>query len=749
MSDEQQRRGALTTFVKHPAMEVTLAILGLTAIAAPIGWLQDYQVSPYLILAALGAVLLAFYFVRKETRILRLPGFMESKHFFPFISHSGIRSEEVRDKLYSRESEALALREHLETDSVRHCFLVGDSGVGKSMMLQYFFSTGSDAHLCEPIVEYETFFVSVHNRLMKALTGRELEKFQRAYRDMMEAIDDCDPSDARSFERCVGSIEEYVQASRSEKRIVLIFDQAERAIRLIKSSQDVRQQSKLARELISELRKASWINTLFVLRADLAIEAVELMIDYEASPVFGSTQKYVNFFVLSGVNVGAGSENYAKLREKFLSVAGTGDFRSLSSALQIATPTLSNTFLIQLTGYLFEHFGEADSVLMEGIRDSTRLGPRMMDAYLERLSAEYYTASLGNSVPAADAKSALWACLFALAEENRGAGRAISILDIAALTHFPSEQVATAMRFLSDKGICQKTQDHGLYRIAHDLLAEHILKSETVGLRADYKNVYRSYSDLPGNRERHSTAESQRNIFIDLINRRPVSVPQIFILFCMLLCLFRVVWPSEAFSMLAPVNAAIDAVLPGAIQTFDFRLEYYLPIMIVHFLWVSFMYKLDRGYFARVLSASDKTRAFSVLGAPLGALLGVLLMFAPSLFIVPIIAGGVFLATAYSLHAISLPKSGLASKNARELAVKIWFNMAVSIGSTLICVTLLVTDLPHVDGYFKLMVILFFTACFGWYWYAMQPRQGSQEGWSTLLLYFDRATTDRRAPPSA
>ena len=201
--------------------------------------------------------------------------------------------------------------------------------------------------------------------------------------------------------------------------------------------------------------------------------------------------------------------------------------------------------------------------------------------------------------------------------------------------------------------------------------------------------------------------------------------------------------------MLGSVNSFIDSWLPGVIQPFDFRLENYLPVMIVHFLWVSFMYKLDRGYFARVLVSTDSTRFFSVLGAPLGALLGVVLMFAPALFIVPIIAGGLFLAVAYSLHAVALPKFGLASKNSRELAVKIWFNMAISIGSTLICFTLLVPDLPHVGGHFKLIVILFFAACYAWYWYAMQPRQGSQEGWSTLLIYYDRTKSDRQNLQSA
>jgi hypothetical protein len=60
--------------------------------------------------------------------------------------------------------------------------------------------------------------------------------------------------------------------------------------------------------------------------------------------------------------------------------------------------------------------------------------------------------------------------------------------------------------------------------------------------------------------------------------------------------------------------------------------------------WLSFIYKLDRGYFAHVLAACPVAPRIAKMIPVLGAALGITMSFSPALMVVPIAVGGLFMA---------------------------------------------------------------------------------------------------------
>lgn len=739
MSSAGKRQNFVAEFLRHPAVELVSAIVALTAISEVIDWYQEGQVGPGLALVLAAIFIVWALIAKRRVNVRSLPSIDDSQFFFPFISHQESEKRSNEAMLLSRDREAKELLDFIERNHSKYVFLTGTSGVGKSILLADYFDYSSKGKVIGTILEYEGLLDQFHRLTRKMVDQSSLERSNELHQQFRSV--------SAGASLTEGQIDQlmrvYVESLNFGEPVLLVLEQSERALRLagaFGSSEAIEFRTTLA--LLKHLRTHAEVRLLFSIRSDFTIEAIEALIDPEVkpAPVFGKISDFVAVFVLSGIDTSKSSSNGSVLEGRFESVAPPEKRAKIWETLELADGTRSNTFVVQLAGYMLEHFGKTDPRVMHALEDQPRLAARLIDLFLEKLSREYFVATDQPAKSAHDARSALLAILFTLADENQGAGRALTASQISRLSHFPTDLVNEALEFVVSKGVIHQTANGTAYRIAHDLLADNILRSDIIELRSDYKNALRVYASRAETTSKAAESEAQGNIFLDLFNDSRVTLPQFTILLCMLLCLIRLLWPEQSFALMEPVNLVWSQLVPNSVETFEFSFWHYLPILVVHFLWVSFMYKLDRGYFARVCGEGvSLTRIFSAFGAPLGAVLGVLVMFTPSLFIIPIIAGGVFLALAYLSHTVNDGLLEAARANAIDLSWKSGLNMIVAIAVTVATYAFLTDDVFGTSSLADLVTIWVLCLGFWYYWIAMQARQGSQEGWSTLLLLFDRS----------
>lgn len=730
-------------YLKHLASYEPLVLLaslcGLTGALSVIDALKKGDNLPVIVIALCAALLIGGA-IAAGRRISgqKLPGPIESKHFYPFLHLEG-NSTTLTEHRIARTQEAQRLLSTVFTHSEKHAVLIGDSGVGKSTLVR--FDLPALAKLT--ILEY-----SEYPGLARIFVGDLLKHFAAnsgqtplasACNAATNAITKYSGAEGERetltsvFYRCLDAA---LVAQPND--LLLVFDQSERLFTQLSedeasSSPQRHRRAQITGALLEAVRRNSRVSSLFVVRSDHASQALARLSDI-AHGGDGSVDQAVVTHILHGLNTTTHAELDTVLASKFASIDANLDFDRLQSMLGLRAPSKSNTFMLQLTGYMIEHFLK-DSEIRAMARGELRDHNLPLRKYFSILKSEY-CYDRGSK----DAAKALDLVAYTIASENIQSAQAITEREILLLSHTTIDEVSSALEFLVRKGVVVATTKDGVegYRIVHDKIADYLLTAEGLTVRPELKEAIAQFTEAGVKKDDMLEPEPVHHIFDFFTNFQQINFAQISIAIMILFCAARLIWPAEVLDLMRPLNAQIERLIPGAVDEENIGFWLYLPIFITQFCWVTFMYYLDRAYFKLVFkNRRPGLRIISVLSSPLGALLGCAFAFAPSLFIWPIILGGSGLALVYFAHSWTGDLRGVSYENAVELGAKTLVNMLLSVGVSIVLYLLLIQWRTDKHSTNIAVAIWFCSAGFIYFWFVMRGRQGVH-GWNALLAVFDR-----------
>jgi hypothetical protein len=747
---KMQQSKLLTFLASYPPLVVTSSLLGLSGFLAAIEqWKTDHLTVVILVSGGIFLIGLAWSAVNALPH-RKLPPVNAGQRFVPFLQL--ITEDELStddDRIVGRLDEAEEILAAItgQRTTNRYLLLCGKSGVGKSTLLRIDLRSLRSPHDYFIIDEFENIFITIIQAIREnvhALPQSQNEPghaiLDKSFRHLAEVHSSFKKgtttpktldSAILSFIGCA------LENLEKNKRILIALDQSERLLTQFPDYERPGPGGQSILRLLQHIRDNPRLVLMFVIRNDSALELVSLLLQQATKKSIKTIDETIEVLLINGISTFNNDAFYNDLYIKFLAIDPLADFKHIEQSLSLNSPSKSNSFITQLTGYMADNFANenlapgksnpVDPELLEFIQGKNARASIALEKYFEFM-IDGYTIETSDQ----NATRILSAILYSIACANRASGNPISDGQIARLAHMPFETVKRCLDYLQTTGAILKTRS--LYRLTHDQLTDYILNSDSIDIRPDYREAI---AHLAHRRDKFdSFILPERTNSIADVRWRNVNGFQISLLLMILFCTARIFFPERLFVLLSPVNRGLDWLIPGVVQSFDFRWEYYVPIYMTQLLWVTFMYYLDRGYFQYSLR---RGKMLAAANAPLGGLVGCLVAFAPSLFLVPIIVGGIGLSLLYLFHAKLQSTRNAVRKNSLELAGKTAFNMLLTVGCTVILYFFLASGKQLSPDGQSLFVIWFFSAGFFWYWYAMSSRQGSQEGWSTLLAISDRS----------
>lgn len=758
---ELSDNNAIRHLLSYEPLALLSTILGITGALSIYEWWQKDKLPVFILAVATILFIGAAIYTKRSIRRSILPGSNDVRHFYPFLhqllpsNHIGL-PDASDNRILDRTSEAIALYGIVSENTQKHILLVGKSGAGKSTLLKMYFPSILSGIPMIFVDEYNNFVPDMVSKFL-ALTfpqsrQPEVHSCVRSFTEIYSEFIAGGAVSSADYAIATERLLQLLPAVASETGwIVVCFDQSERLISHLTELETSREQNRTARLVaakifISALRSAPSFATIFSVRSDEAASSMAHLASASTRELGANNPLAVNgvasvgdsvtCVVLHPISFSDGDHVYNHLHSKFQQIDPMIDFNYVAAALGLHSPHRADTFLTQLCGYVVEAFGSKDVDLQNFAHGKGGTADLVIAKFLILLKDNYATVASDKN-----ARKLVDTVLFTIAVENERFGTPLSTLEVCQLAHVPMGQVKRCLQFLAQKGVLLETERQGqlYYRIVHDRIVDHVVRADRLLVRRDHREAITFLVEGYRDKSKMMVPKPVPRLFDYYSSSARVTLPQIAITLMVLFCAIRTLVPEFLFDLMAPINQLVDYVVPGSIQPYGFKWEYYIPIITTQYLWVTFMYRLDRGYFSYVFNDGPFfLRSLARWAAPLGGLFGCLLCFAPALFIVPIIIGGSALALTYWLHARSGRISGIAVDNSLELAGKTASNMLFSCGLTVILYIILVFVTGGEVGWISLAVIWFFSAAFIWYWFMMMGRQGSQEGWSTLLAIHER-----------
>jgi hypothetical protein len=761
-------RPAIAALIHDPAPTIALALIGLAgALAAKDSWYDDRSnLLLLLVLGCIGAIL----YVRQRLRIrrIRLPDMSESKYFYPFLSNhegdEGKNSNENSDQfLIERRSDSLNLMTIIKNRKEANIILTGKSGVGKSTLVMSYVSATDSKKLNLHITEYDHIVYEILDYICGNLEAHEkslnrpLRESAKKLRFHFDNLIMSQTSDTSEF--TLESEQFFEIAARccaDSLEVIFVFDQFERFVNhfgrmeLIRADKEGDRVSYCVGLILDRIRRFKCFVPLYIVRAEFATECASKLAKFtffeslqldeihaiEGVLLADKIRSVCNIFWLHGINSHNNLSAFQEYEKRLRGIFRPIHHQKISQILGLHSPTNANTFNTQLTGYMLEHFVGSDKQIESFARGTVSDHEFIFDKFIDYLAAEFV-----SEFNAPNMRYSLELVLFSIAAENHQTKMALTEKEIAQLAHFPIEDVSICIEYLLRKRVLVGRGDSPRrYRIAHDLLSEHIVRSEHLSIRNDHRVSILQLVESKIAKDNFVLPEKlygvgnffQRDNFFDFAKWS--------VRFFIACCLLRLAFPEVAFELMKPVNLWINHLLPGSVLEFDFGMIYYLPIILIQIFWVNYMYYLDRGYFRYVLRDDPvAVRLLSNLASPAGGLAGFISSFAPSLMAVPIMVGAIGCGLVYWFHSNNGAIDGATKANSRELAWKIGFMVLIMGALTLVLYRVLLPFQGNNQSFEAVTLIWLTSACLLGYWLAMRSRQGSQPGRSSLLTIYDRS----------
>lgn len=597
------------------------------------------DVSIYIILAV--GLLIVLAQSRRAFKVGQVPPLPEKpEKFLPF------RTSDSEAPLWPRQQECEDLERAVRQAATTHVVIAGPSGAGKSSLVTRLLSRRFKIEF-GIFRAYDQFFVDFFHGFK--LSGRALQKRHTILADYKKFVDDHrrpvrevltsdfeDESADQMWRRIRDFLSDVLESTEDEPK-VFVFDQIERLIgyasaRISHGESEVNGLDIwLFLKLISFLRADPRIRTVFIIRAEYLYQSFEFLEKLSAGSQ-RDPSPIVHHILCPGINTLTSPDAMHELQEVFCSVHNNGrDYDQFEKMNGLRSRTFANTFMAQLTGFMIEHYWEADPRIPALLRSCAG-----REAWLH-LFFEYVLNDYDRQYNSKGAVDILRATLFTIAIENRVAGRAIGIEDIASLAHVPPLDVRQAVLFLRQGvGILEEEARDGdfAYRIVHDILADYVIENEQFTIDAGLKEAIRGLSEASVSPDKLTKVKAFASPVWDIMRGDPTSkivnafLWSFFVYGAARIVSIRVCEKSS--DLLASVWLSQDCASTQA---------YYIPTYCFHVVWVSYIYIIDRDYLRHVLR--DRwLKVVSASMAPIGAVLGFVFSASPILYLVPVCAIG-------------------------------------------------------------------------------------------------------------
>jgi hypothetical protein len=674
---------------------------------------------PFVSVGAAAAIGLILLYNFHRLRAVRLNDSSSSKDFYPFLG--SLTEEQRKPFIVPRPKDQQLISASIKRNAGVYSIISGESGAGKTTLVSLYASPPPDTEPTIFIIDdrVNTFYDLLNATLKFQQSGRDAE-LDELITDALAAVT---PSSSRreSISDHFRLLLDYFSDRFLSESLVLIFEQSERLSANIRHFSKNEFQAALA--FFEVLRTTAWIRVAFVTRNDRATDVLTLLPRQSFDVVF-----------INSLQIDSPSTSTHDMRHKFENICSPDECKKI---IEIATKNdAHNTFVLALAGYIVEAMGP------KAIIDAQNSGGydgihHTIAIYLRLLSDEY--AYLKKD---ASAKADLEMVLYALALYNHRTNLACTVDHIARIAHLPKERVLKVRDFLVERGLVKPDQGSSKdLRLAHDLLSDHVMRrDENEYLRIDHAVSMQQIVDRRLSSETLIDVQDEKDPFIStIVDGRFPSIAACLLWIAAIFYGIRLAAPQLVLSWLAPFNAILEKYLPGVVNPFGFETWYFFPIAFTQYIWVLFIYGLDRGFFRYVTQLEGRRFMGWIIHliGPLGAALGFLLSFAPSLFILTIVIPALFLAIAYLLLWGQHKGGRLIGSYFLSLGGATIANMMISLivcaGLTEILVLRLGSG-QDVAGFGYLLLVC---AAFLYFAYAMYGLQGSLHGRAAMLTIYD------------
>ena len=713
MAKEPSTRQFWTFVSQHRYIRLLLPILGLIGGADVWLWYQSGD-WPWLLVVAAIAAFVAVIVAWNKIRSVALLDPDECKDFFPFLN--GL-PEPKRLPFYLPRPDLLGrLKSRIASLRNSHLMIVGESGSGKTTVLDHFKAEMEDVSIVTELAS-EADTISI----LKAITSdRGFLQDVELQNQLREAAKE--PFDARHAATCASKLAQRLSQHITKPTYVLI-DQAERfKPYLDRSTKKTRAMTLL---FLESLKNQEKIHVIFSIRSDKIDGLITLL-----------GENGYDLFFLKGFDVYENTAAREIMSSKFQAVGLSEEH--ISDVLdELSKSGNVNAFDFQMAGYVYECFGVSNVNRMRG--EVHRTDNVFFDIFHDALYDEFGFIS-ADHLAAAD----LEVVLFIIAYYNKRKSLALRRDDAILLSHIPESNFTRVEEYLKARHLLDIDDlAHSSFRLAHDLVVEQVLSKEPRHLQPDQQIALEKIIDELPDRMPSQKVLDYVTPFIGFARRKNNGIadfgnPETVLLWLFALLYFlRIAYPESFATYIQPVNSTLDNWLPGIVFPASESNYFFAPIALTQYIWVMVVYGLNRGFFFYIWEYESNGVMSIILRiiGPFGAFLGLLLSYAPGLFIIPIGIPGLILGVSYVLIAT---RANLPTAIYRYLNVLGWAtigNMVIAAGVTYLLIDVMRNFSPARAMELGLVNLLT-CALFCYFAYQMRWRQGTNLGRSRMLAMY-------------
>jgi hypothetical protein len=616
----------------------------------------------------------------------------EPRTFDPFLSARKGKTDGGVG-VWQRDGDVERLRAHLKEHTSTHLILTGPSGAGKTVFLTQIVKARYLGSFVE-VSKYSNFLSTLISQIpcdRPDLIDRRtsLDNSLQAYIETAKPIFVGKVLQDRAalvkndvvLAKITDEISQFITDAMATRPLTLfVFDQIERFLldvkyKLAHASEDV-----LGYEIyfliiaLSTLRGLDNVRTVFSIRADALYASVDFL-SYSLNDS-SEADRIFRYMYFGGINIKDADRGViAKIQLQFDDIAdGILTWREVSNFLSLQSRSISNTFFIQLTGYLIEHFSDTDQRIKEVVKKPGDPG-ELLPIFFEQLLAGYH-----HRYPGTINYDVLRVIILTIAIENRSTGDPVTPDRISKLAHLPVNYVRPVVAYLLSIGVVRSdAKGDRAIRFAHDMLFDHIVQADGFIVRDDLQKAIERLSER---RSRDLNAiEGYGRVLTDARDFDVGALAVLaFGLYGAVVCLTSWGVGGDAIKS----SAVCDAIHGFWSWLFSTRVHveecsalkwYYPAIFVADLAWISYMYKLDKGYFRNIFHGFGLLRRASTAVTIIAAVLGIAASFTPVLTVVPITVCGLLLAALLFVVRAVEGSDSQFSKSNKEWAYRTTLNM--------------------------------------------------------------------------
>lgn len=625
--------------------------------------------------------------------------------------------------------------------------LVGDSGVGKSVLL--------DPLLRDMCLAKNIGFLKIDEYLHPVVEIcdfiSKIEQLPNHTNDiwmsLRTSIDNGYPPSEEVITVCLDTLSELPPT-------IFVFDQSERLLLSVpdETAKDAdRVQIYLLGRILKAFIQCRNITPIFAIRGDTFFKSMQGMINL--IPSISSTDDVnskFQYWYLYGISSDQRSNSKQDHSSPdvigFLSdVTQARSKLSKESSKQLNTEnflksiaffdkTRANTFISKIAGFMVENFYDHDQRVQKAALSSEDQQENYLNIFLQYI-IQGFIRKHGYT-----RKSVIEVTLYTLARYNNNRGKPADKKTLSAISHFPQEYVSEAVDYLERYSII-KLGRHNEYRVIHDIISREVLRSDVLKLDNGLKSSidYLCEHDVSDDQLVIQPQPAYQLVGLDLFKRQEIIWSRAFLFLLAFIGIWRIAFPESLYEALEGYHSLVRRLDPSLIQTFDFNGLYALPYVVTLLVYAVFVHYITYGYLTHVVEGRF-WRVFMHSILPLGGGFGAINVFVPVMLVTPIFICGIMVVIMFLVVSGQRNVVGDARKESLSYAGRTalnisfaWVILTAILAQVVLnyeCVFWFAETWPIGRGMIILIVLLATASVLLWGVLHIRSEQASQEAWS-------------------